>query len=199
MDYSNTKKGLKKLLISEIMLIIVNIETIFNNIYVALIAILIALIGYIIGLKGLKLIAKDNVGYKKARSWAIASLISVPIGITLMIISDLLISNSLSILLGKALTAVNAICEFMATYLILQTSSFILQEYEDESLIKYTKDTTTVYLFSFLIGNIISTSVSFMSNNQLLISFILGLLGSGLSLFARFRYFVFLKKMHDLI
>ena len=63
MDYSNTKKGLKKLLISEIMLIIVNIESLFSNVYVALIAVLVALIGYIIGLKGLKLISKDYLLY----------------------------------------------------------------------------------------------------------------------------------------
>ncbi|MBQ0035497.1 MAG: hypothetical protein KBT35_01115 [Firmicutes bacterium] len=199
-NYQNLKKGFLRLAIGEILLIAGNIFDFINtdSLIVALIMITTALVGLILNLKGLKLVAKDDAGYKRARKWALGSLFIVIFGALLAGIVDLF-NQTLGNAIGQLITAANTVCDFLATYFVLQTSLVILERHEINSLINYTKITRNAYLVTFLLKNIVYTFMIFESPVLVSMTSVLSTGADVLALLAKIMYLIFLFKMYKLL
>lgn len=199
-NYQNSKKGFIRLAFGELFLIVGAIFDFIkiDSIIVMLFLIAMALTGLIFNLKGLKLVAKDDAGYKRARKWALGSLFIVLFGATAAGIIDLF-NDVLGNAVGQLITAANTVCDFMATYFVLQTSLVILEKHEINSLINYTKITRNVYLVTFLLNNIVYTFMIFESPIIVSIAGGISIFSDVLSLLAKLMYLIFLFRMYKLL
>ncbi|MDO4940108.1 MAG: hypothetical protein Q4E33_00265 [Erysipelotrichaceae bacterium] len=198
--YQNAKKGFIKLTIGEILIIIDSFTDLFkvDSFVFILVLLILSIIGLIINLKGLKLVAKDDAGYKRARKWAIGSLVVVIVGVVVAGIADIF-STSLGSAVSKLIQAGNSACEFVASYFIVQTSIVILDKNEKLNLSSFAKKTLNLYLVSFLLGNIIYAFMIFDSPTLVMIAKVLSTAGSILDLIAKLMYLIFLYKMYKII
>ncbi|MDO4940165.1 MAG: hypothetical protein Q4E33_00560 [Erysipelotrichaceae bacterium] len=194
----NAKRGFEKLFIAEILVIIGSFSLFVTKEYwyLAIAFIVIDIAAFFINLKGLKLMAKDQEGYKMAYSFAIFGIVVDVVSLVLAVVFDS--KSEAANILNNTTVALSDAIEFAICFIVLNTSIKYLQSVGNEELAKYADTTKNLLLFAYCVSIAIDFYLSTNIESWVaLIGIIAGLTALVVVIIGQIRYIIFLKKMKE--
>lgn len=195
MNYSNAKKGFRKLFVAEMLIILSNILGAFTDkaLVLGLVAVIAMIVAFFINLSGLSLMAKDDGGYKKAYNFTVAGIIiTVAAVIVGVIFKDNAVIYSYT---SNISNASSRIFEYITAILVMKASIGVLTNLNKEDLVKKTKATYILYSISYALAillSIFTNTTSVLVGTLVLIGALVALV---LGLVSQIKYYIFLKTM----
>lgn len=196
MEYKNSKQGFKKLFNAQILLIAADIIGGLDKkiTWVAFGAVGLMIVGFFMNLGGLKLIAKDDEGYKKART---TTLLGIAITVIAAILSAVYQDNTVGRIATDICKDVSDITEFCTAYDVMNTSVGVLNRLGKTDFALNTRKTLNLYTLTYCASIVINLFTDIKTDMVGVILLILGLVTVVLAIIAQIKYYMFLKRMSE--
>lgn len=197
MDYSNSKKGFRKLFIGEMLMIIGNISVTFNGkkvLWMSLITMAINVAGFLLVLSGLKDMAKDEEGYRSAQTSTIIGIVLTVISaITGAVFEGGIIGSISETILDEA----SAVAEFVTASKVMKTSVDVMNRLGNYDFADRIGRTLSLYRVSYIISLVLNLFTSVQADSLRLVVAAVGLVTVVAALIAQIKYYIFLKDMSN--
>lgn len=197
MNYTNAKKGFKLLFIAEMLLIAGSVSDVFNEtqlIWLSLITIAINFVAFLINLKGLKLMAKDDEGYKKAQTSTVA-------GIIITVVTAILAAVFENKEIGKIATIIcddaSSIAEYITACFVMKTSIDVMNKAGKYEFADKIGKTLSIYNTAYCICIILDMISDFNLESVKMIFAAVGIVGVVIAIISQIKYYIFLKDMSN--
>lgn len=198
MNYENSKAGFKKLFLAEMIMIICDIIGAFvpQLWWLLIVAAVGMIVAFFMNLKGLKLLSKDEEGYMKAYTWALAGIIIEVVCMIVCVITKDANQKAYDIFNRLSKTG-NQMSQFLIAYFVMKTSIDVCGKINKPELAEYIKKTLTLYNVTFAIAILLGLYENVTNTTALLIILVVAIIEAIAMIIAQIKYYIVLKKMAD--